>query len=162
MASKNSINNMVIKILRAYPQIKITPDAIVGFVDLLAEKLKNYPDHLLDQVADVFMENEIDFPRFNVAAILSYCWNVRGEQIRFWSNRLQELKDDWNAGIVHDKKEWLEIVAGFRKLNAYEWAREVEARIEQYTKPITKPAPEKIEEVRKMINNLAGSMKVEK
>ena len=162
MASKAEVNKMVIRLLKAYPQIRIPPDAIVDFVDILAEKLKNYPDHLLDQVADIFMANEIDFPHFNIAAILSYCWRIRGEHINYWRNQLQAFKDDWNAGIIHSEKEWLEIVAGFRKLNAYEWAREVEARIEQYTKPITKPAPEKIEEVRKMINNLVGSMKVEK
>jgi hypothetical protein len=158
MAERKEVQALVARLLRSYPQLKFTAESIQGFIDELAPKLKNYPGWLLDQAADEFITTEVDFPKFNIASILAYCWRVRSWKMDGLKNRLQTYKDDWNIGKLHDSKEWEALIADFRRINAVEFAQSVEERIEHYTRQLAKPTPEQIAVGKAAIEKLTQGM----
>jgi len=157
MASKKEVSDMVSKILRSYPQLKFSAESIIGFVEELSPKLDRFPGWLVLKAAEKFIETEIDFPKFNVASIISYCVRVNNDEATNLHNTYLNLKDRNNT----DEKAWNELIAGYKRLGYHRGADEVK---EEYAKIKYKkehpPTPEQIEEAQRKMKEMGERLKM--
>ena len=157
MASKAEVNKAVLKILDGNPLLRFDAEKIQGFVDLLAEKLKYYPGWLMDEAADRFITTEIDFPRFNIASILNYCYQVRDDKTAVLRNKFQSIKDNWYSGEPCKREDMVKLAADFVLVGAMEWANSVRESTDTYTRKPEKTTPERMKKVDQKIRQILSS-----
>ena len=114
MASEKLIKESVLRLVKAFNLFKPDPEAVKGFMEIVVEKLKPFPDVIVQRGVERIIESQSFFPKIN--ELMQSCFIERDLEMNRLNNRLQNFKDDWRSDIIHPKSEWELLRDDYKKM----------------------------------------------
>jgi hypothetical protein len=156
MATKHEIQKAVMRLSQAFTAFKPDPEDMKGFMELVYEKLANFPTLVINEAVEQIIETENYFPR--IAEMITACIRVLDKHTYRLSERHTSLKLDWHGDKIHPIETWQKLANEYKKIGWTNTAAAVMDDYKEYGKLCRRVTPEQIEQARQRISGVKENM----